>query len=81
MGDPPGSAVNSRCRAWLALRETGPAFVALDDPVRLAATGAALGLAVPVRQVDDAADAGRGLSGRAAGAAGAVCGDAGARTP
>jgi 4-hydroxythreonine-4-phosphate dehydrogenase len=58
MGDPAGIGGEISLRAWLALRGTGPAFVALDDPERLERLAASLGLAVPVRVVADAAEAG-----------------------
>ncbi len=45
MGDPAGIGGEITVAAWRALRTTGPAFVALDDPARLAALGA------PVRVV------------------------------
>src|ERR1700712_2704250 len=57
MGDPAGIGGELSLRAWLALRKTGPAFVALDDPQRLEQLAQALGLAVPVRVVADAAEA------------------------
>jgi 4-hydroxythreonine-4-phosphate dehydrogenase len=37
MGDPAGIGGEIAVGAWRALRRTGPAFVALDDPARLAA--------------------------------------------
>ena len=51
MGDPAGIGGEITLRAWLALRAGGPRFVALDDPRRLAALAAALGLDVPIREV------------------------------
>lgn len=57
MGEPAGIGGEITLKAWLALRNSGPAFVALDDPVRLQRLARNLGLTVPVRQVDDAADA------------------------
>ncbi len=42
MGDPAGIGGELTVRAWQALRGSGPAFVALDDPARLAALGAAV---------------------------------------
>jgi 4-hydroxythreonine-4-phosphate dehydrogenase len=56
MGDPAGIGGELTLKAWLARREGAP-FVALDDPARLAALAAALGLDVPIRPVDRAADA------------------------
>jgi 4-hydroxythreonine-4-phosphate dehydrogenase len=53
MGDPAGIGGELTLKAWLARRE-GPAFVALDDPARLAGIARALGLDVPVRAVDSA---------------------------
>jgi 4-hydroxythreonine-4-phosphate dehydrogenase len=51
MGDPAGIGGELSLRAWLALRERGPRFVALDDPERLVAVAAAIGVGVPVREV------------------------------
>ena len=48
MGDPAGIGGEITAKAWSALRHAGPAFVALDDPDRLAAFG------IPVRPVNDA---------------------------
>lgn len=56
MGDPAGIGGELSVRAWLARRDGHP-FLALDDPDRLAATAAALGLAVPVRAVASPAEA------------------------
>ena len=39
MGDPAGIGGELTCKAWAALRESGPAFMALDDPDRLGAFG------------------------------------------
>jgi 4-hydroxythreonine-4-phosphate dehydrogenase len=58
MGDPAGIGGEIALKSWLALRNTGPAFVALDDPARLQRLADGLGLAVPVRVVADAATAG-----------------------
>jgi 4-hydroxythreonine-4-phosphate dehydrogenase len=57
MGDPAGIGGELSLKAWLALHDSGPAFVALDDPVRLERLAGDLGLAVPVRPVTDAAEA------------------------
>ena len=57
MGDPAGIGGELTLRAWLTLRGSGPCLVALDDPDRLGATARALGLDVPLRLVDTAADA------------------------
>ena len=59
MGDPAGIGGELSLKAWLALREAGPAFVALDDPVRLERLARDQGLAVPVWPVTDAAEATR----------------------
>jgi 4-hydroxythreonine-4-phosphate dehydrogenase len=56
MGDPAGIGGELTLRAWLA-RRAGAPFVALDDPGRLVALAAALGLDVPVRPVGSAAAA------------------------
>jgi 4-hydroxythreonine-4-phosphate dehydrogenase len=53
MGDPAGIGGELSLRAWLALRGSGPAFVALDDPDRLESLVRAMGLAVPIQVVDD----------------------------
>ncbi len=50
MGDPAGIGGELTLRAWLALRASGPRFVALDDPDRLRALAASLGLAVPITE-------------------------------
>jgi 4-hydroxythreonine-4-phosphate dehydrogenase len=52
MGDPAGIGGELTLRSWLRLRESGPTFVTLDDPARLAALAEQLGLDVPVRVVD-----------------------------
>lgn len=51
MGDPAGIGGEISLRAWLARRAAGPVFVVLDDPDRLTALAALLGLQVPVRVV------------------------------
>ena len=51
MGDPAGIGGELTLRAWMALRGSGPAFIALDDPVRLERLAAAMRLSVPVRVV------------------------------
>jgi 4-hydroxythreonine-4-phosphate dehydrogenase len=58
MGDPAGIGGELSLKAWLALRGTGLAFVALDDAERLTRLARELGLAVPVRLVRDVAEAG-----------------------
>jgi 4-hydroxythreonine-4-phosphate dehydrogenase len=57
MGDPAGIGGELSLKAWLALRTTGQTFVALDDPVRLHQLAQDLGLAVPIRLVEHAAEA------------------------
>jgi 4-hydroxythreonine-4-phosphate dehydrogenase len=57
MGDPAGIGGEILLKAWLALRESGHVFVALDDPVRLERLARDLGLAVAVRLVADVATA------------------------
>ena len=51
MGDPAGIGGEIAAKAWQALRTSGPAFVALDDPARLMAFG------IPVQAVDGVAGA------------------------
>ncbi len=51
MGDPAGIGGELTLRAWLAQRRLGRCFVALDDPARLAALAALLGLDVPIATV------------------------------
>jgi 4-hydroxythreonine-4-phosphate dehydrogenase len=51
MGDPAGIGGELTLRAWLALHRSGPCFVALDDPDRLAALAHALSLEVPIAKV------------------------------
>jgi 4-hydroxythreonine-4-phosphate dehydrogenase len=51
MGDPAGIGGELTLAAWARLRGEGPAFVALDDPSRLAGIAAALGWDIPVAQV------------------------------
>ncbi len=58
MGDPAGIGGELTLKTWLALRGKGPAFVALDDPARLAALAAALDLLVPIQVVGSAEQAG-----------------------
>jgi 4-hydroxythreonine-4-phosphate dehydrogenase len=55
MGDPAGIGGELTLRAWLA--RTGLSFVTLDDPDRLVRLAATLGLDVPIRVVESAADA------------------------
>ena len=53
MGDPAGIGGELTLRAWLALRATGAAFIALDDPDRLRSLAAALHLDVPIAETED----------------------------
>ena len=55
MGDPAGIGGEIALAAWRALHEGGPAFVAIDDPERLAG----LGGGVPIRVVSRAQEASR----------------------
>jgi len=55
MGDPAGIGGELTLRTWLA--RTGICLVTLDDPERLAALAGSLGLDVPIRIVDRAAEA------------------------
>jgi 4-hydroxythreonine-4-phosphate dehydrogenase len=55
MGDPAGIGGELTLRAWLA--RPNISFVALDDPERLADVAKSLGLDVPIRTVNRAADA------------------------
>jgi len=58
MGEPAGIGGELVLKAWAARHREGlPPFVVLDDPARLAALAAGLGLAVPVEAVDTPADA------------------------
>ena len=56
MGDPAGIGGEIALAAWTALRGGGPAFVAIDDPDRLAALARRLGREVPVRAVGSMAE-------------------------
>ncbi len=51
MGEPAGIGGELTLKAWLRRAEGLPAFFAIDDPVRLAALAARLGLAVPVQPI------------------------------
>jgi 4-hydroxythreonine-4-phosphate dehydrogenase len=57
MGDPAGIGGELTLKTWLTLRNTGPAFIALDDPARLQGLAVTLGLAVPVQTVTTTAQA------------------------
>lgn len=52
MGEPAGIGGELALRAWIALRTSGPAFIALDDPERLRRLAVQLGLSVPVEEID-----------------------------
>ncbi len=62
MGDPAGIGGELTLRAWQALRASGPAFLALDDPDRLRGLAASLGLPVPVIELADCAGAMAGFA-------------------
>ncbi|GAK44673.1 4-hydroxythreonine-4-phosphate dehydrogenase [Tepidicaulis marinus] len=52
MGDPAGIGGELTLKSWLARKSAAlPVFFALDDPARLAALGAQLGLDVPVKEI------------------------------
>lgn len=58
MGEPAGIGGDITLKAWAARHEAGlPPFVVLDDPARLAALSAKLGLAVPVQAVSSPVEA------------------------
>jgi 4-hydroxythreonine-4-phosphate dehydrogenase len=57
MGDPAGIGGELTLRAWHQRHKSGPAFVALDDPARLARLADALGLSTPIRSVTIPAEA------------------------
>ncbi|UYN97319.1 MAG: 4-hydroxythreonine-4-phosphate dehydrogenase PdxA [Enhydrobacter sp.] len=57
MGEPAGVGGELTLRAWQARRGGGRPFLALDDPERLSALAARLGLTVPVRTIARAAEA------------------------
>ncbi len=56
MGEPAGIGGEITLKAWVALRDSGPAFVAIDDPERLRGIAQQLGLGVPVREVASMAE-------------------------
>jgi 4-hydroxythreonine-4-phosphate dehydrogenase len=58
MGEPAGIGGDIALAAWTRRNEGIPAFVAIDDADRLRALATRLGLAVPVREVASAAEAG-----------------------
>lgn len=53
MGDPAGIGGELTLKAWRALHRSGPAFVAIDNPERLARLATGLGLDVPLRRIDE----------------------------
>lgn len=58
MGEPAGIGGDITLKAWAARHEAGlPPFVVLDDPARLVALAAKLGLAVPVQAVSSPEEA------------------------
>jgi 4-hydroxythreonine-4-phosphate dehydrogenase len=58
MGEPAGIGGELTLKAWLARRQQGGRpFFALDDPQRLAAIATSLGLAVPIKEIAQPADA------------------------
>jgi 4-hydroxythreonine-4-phosphate dehydrogenase len=58
MGEPAGVGGDITLKAWAARHEAAvPPFVVLDDPDRLNALAAKLGMAVPVREITDPGEA------------------------
>lgn len=53
MGDPAGIGGELTRKAWRALRGSGPAFVALDNPERLDALARLLGSPIPFQRIDE----------------------------
>ena len=53
MGDPAGIGGELTLKAWLQLRNTSQAFVALDDPARLQRLAHDMGLSVPIHPTTD----------------------------
>ena len=51
LGEPAGICGEIACKAWLELRDSGPAFVALGDPTYYREAADALDLGVPVEPV------------------------------
>jgi 4-hydroxythreonine-4-phosphate dehydrogenase len=51
MGEPAGIGGEVTLQAWMALRNSGPAFFVIDDPQRLRALAVKLGLACPIEDV------------------------------
>jgi 4-hydroxythreonine-4-phosphate dehydrogenase len=56
MGEPAGIGGEITLKAWEKLRESGPAFVALDDPARLDDIAALLKWRIPIHPVRDMAE-------------------------
>jgi 4-hydroxythreonine-4-phosphate dehydrogenase len=56
MGEPAGIGGEIALAAWSRLRGSGPAFVAIDDPDRLASLARRLGRDVPIRAVGSLAE-------------------------
>jgi 4-hydroxythreonine-4-phosphate dehydrogenase len=52
MGDPAGIGGELTLKSWMALRQSGAVFVALDDPARLRRLARDMGLDIPVQAVD-----------------------------
>ncbi|MBV9755908.1 MAG: 4-hydroxythreonine-4-phosphate dehydrogenase PdxA [Alphaproteobacteria bacterium] len=52
MGDPAGIGGELTLKAWRALHRSGPTFVAIDNPERLAALAARLGMEIPLHRVE-----------------------------
>ncbi|MDE2228873.1 MAG: 4-hydroxythreonine-4-phosphate dehydrogenase PdxA [Alphaproteobacteria bacterium] len=60
MGEPAGIGGEIALKAWHArATDAVPPFFAIDDPARLAALGAALGLDAPLREIGDPAETAR----------------------
>ena len=57
MGEPAGVGGELSLKAWQVLHKASRAFFVLDDPARLAALAARLGLDVPVREIGTPEDA------------------------
>src|ERR1700742_3526236 len=57
MGDPAGIGGELTLKAWHQRHTSGPAFVTLDDPARLARLADTLGLTTPIRSVSTPAEA------------------------
>ncbi len=57
MGEPAGIGGEIALKAWLRLRQSGPAFFIIDDAVRLARLASKLGLVVPLVSIGDPGEA------------------------